>query len=695
MTVYRVMSELSSNKYLVAVSNVFIMALPLALISTFCELIAIFSEHYGYDSLTGTIRYVGESTGLMFPILINFYLVTYLSSVKRIPKGVSIASALTVYFVVSYQWGFLSQIMPLPNSFPLSLLTAYITCELISRLKKFRIFRGSDRDSVIDSSANMLLGAIVSIGALITFSQLIYFVVNSVSIPSSLLPSLDPTSFVDGLIYELLRGAFWSVGINGHNVLHMYKAELYDITMVNISAWHNFGVDLNIISTNFYDFFTGIGGSGNLLSLVICMLLFAKSEGYKVLAKASLILCLFNVNEPVLYGVPVIFNPIMIIPFLVAPAIGFVVAYGAMYWGIVPPLSEIQSWLMPPLLSGYVATGGAISGAILQAVIILIGVAIYYPFFKVMDKRNLGIGVSDVFSNRLFTSDEIEVKTRLTSFIPSLHQNLKAQKEIERLQAEGEFLLYFQPQVDVNTNKIISFETLIRYQNNDGKILPPTFLSAFNQLGLMPDLDYWVFDKALRAGERFAKVNENIRLSINISPDTVLSKNFVQTIKTHIEESSLSFSQIEIEITEELLVQNEADVAKVIDQLHELGIAVALDDFGTGYSSLAYLSRFDFDKVKIDRTLVLNLETQRGKDLFSLAVQLGKITNAEIVVEGVEHLKEVEFVQSVGVRYIQGFYYYRPMSQQDIFANDLLQDFVSNNDINNDLTIKKVTTTEV
>ncbi|WP_305462284.1 EAL domain-containing protein [Photobacterium leiognathi] len=261
-----------------------------------------------------------------------------------------------------------------------------------------------------------------------------------------------------------------------------------------------------------------------------------------------------------------------------------------------------------------------------------------------------------------------------------MHQNLKAQKEIERLQAEGEFLLYFQPQVDVKTNKVISFETLIRYQNNEGKILPPTFLAAFRQLGLMPDLDFWVFDKALRAGERFSQENKHVKLSINISPDTVLSKNFVSKIKAHIEESTLSFSQIEIEITEELLVQNEVDDARVIDQPHDLGIAVALDDFGTGYSSLAYLSRFDFDKVKIDRTLVLNLDTQRGRDLFSLAVQLGKISNAEIVVEGVEELKEVEFVSSVGVRYIQGYYYYRPMSQQDIFAQNLLKDFGSEQD---------------
>ncbi|PSV15834.1 diguanylate phosphodiesterase [Photobacterium kishitanii] len=674
MPMFKKMSYLSANKYLVAVSNVFLMALPLVLISTFCELVAVVCDYFNFNDLGQTVHYVGQTTGIMIPILVNFYLATYLSAVKRVPKGTVIATSLTVFFIVSYQWNLISPLIPLPNNFPISLLTAYVSCEIIAKLKNIRVFKIKSDDSFIDISMSMLAGSIATISMVLSISFLFRKIFEQAStlISWSLIPRLDPTSFFDGLIYEVLRGLLWSIGINGHNILHTYKTELYNVTMVNITEWHNFGADLNILSTNFYDFFTGIGGSGNMLSLALCMLFFAKSKGYKILAKAALLLCLFNVNEPILYGVPIIFNPVMIIPFLLVPAVSFVIAYGAIYIGIVPHLTEVHSWLMPPIISGYVATGGSIAGAILQLLLIVLGIVIYLPFFRLMDKRSLGIGVSDIFSNRLFTSDEIEVKTRLTSFIPSLHNNLTAQREIEKLQTEGEFILYFQPQVDIKNNKVSGCEVLIRFRNHQGQILPPTFIPAFNQLGLMPELDLWVLDKAIKAAERFIVVNPNFKLSINISPDTVLSKNFVNTLKNRIIDSSLSFCHIELEFTEELLILDEAKVTQVMSQLQHLGISVALDDFGTGYSSLAYLSRFEFNKVKIDRSLVLNLDSQRGKELFKIAVQLGKITQADIVVEGVEQQAELDFIASLGVRYIQGFYFYKPMAEDELFQRGLL-----------------------
>ncbi|WP_058119498.1 EAL domain-containing protein [Photobacterium kishitanii] len=674
MPMFKKMSYLSANKYLVAVSNVFLMALPLVLISTFCDLVALVCDHFNFNDFGQTVHYVGQTTGIMIPILVNFYLATYLSAVKRVPKGTVIATSLTVFFIVSYQWNLISPLIPLPNNFPISLLTAYISCEIIAKLKNTRVFKIKSDDSFIDISMSMLAGSIATISMVLSISFLFRKIFEQAStlISWSLIPRLDPTSFFDGLIYEVLRGLLWSIGINGHNILHTYKTELYNVTMLNITEWHNFGADLNILSTNFYDFFTGIGGSGNMLSLAICMLFFAKSKGYKVLAKAALLLCLFNVNEPILYGVPIIFNPVMIIPFLLVPAVSFVIAYGAIYIGIVPHLTEVHSWLMPPIISGYVATGGSIAGALLQLLLIVLGIVIYLPFFRLMDKRSLGIGVSDIFSNRLFTSDEIEVKTRLTSFIPSLHNNLTAQREIEKLQAEGEFILYFQPQVDIKNNKVSGCEVLIRFRNHQGLILPPTFIPAFNQLGLMPELDLWVLDKAIKAAERFIVVNPNLKLSINISPDTVLSKNFVETLKNRIIGSSLSFCHIELEFTEELLILDETKVTQVMSQLQHLGISVALDDFGTGYSSLAYLSRFEFNKVKIDRSLVLNLDSQRGKELFKIAVQLGKITQADIVVEGVEQQAELDFIASLGVRYIQGFYFYKPMAEDELFQRGLL-----------------------
>ncbi|MGF1758540.1 EAL domain-containing protein [Photobacterium sagamiensis] len=671
MVLSQLLSKLSGNKYLVAVCNVFIMALPISLIATFCNLIAIFAEKFGYDGVSTTFGYVGQMTAHMFPILLNVYLATYISGVKRIPKAASIASALAAFFIISQEWNLISSAIPLPNNFALALISAYVTCAIIIRIRKYHFFNAEQNNSIVDNSANIIIASALALGLVVSVSHLAYGLYETYFIQLDIIPQLNPISFTDGLVYELIRGLLWSVGINGHNVLHMYKTELFDVSVANMADWQNFGVSLNIISTNFYDFFTGMGGSGNTICLVLVMLFFAKSKGYRTLAKAVLILSIFNINEPVLYGVPIIFNPVMIIPFLLVPLISFLIAYSAIYFGLVPALSEIQSWIMPPVMSGYLATGGAASGAVLQFFIIIVGMMIYYPFFKFMDKRSLGLDLSSTFNNRFFTTDEIEAKTKLTSFIPSMQSNLDAQKEVEKLQSDGEFLLYYQPQVDVVTNKIVALEALLRYRTDEGKIKPPTFIRSFNQLGLMPDLDFWVFERAVKAAETYAG-NHHYCLSVNVSPDTVLTNGFVNSITRIIESSKLDFHQIEIEITEELLVQDEERTSKIIGKLQGLGISIALDDFGAGYSSLAYLSRFDFDKIKIDRSLVLNLDSDRGKELFGVVVQLGRITKAQIVVEGIETKAELDFVSQLGVRYVQGFYFYQPMPLEDVVTQGLI-----------------------
>ena len=661
------LSKLSTNPILVAVSNVFIMALPVSLIAAFFNLLAIFTSRIGYDSLSVTLGYVGEMTGHMFPLLLNIFLATYYSSVLRLPKAAPISCSLASFFIISQQWDFISAVIALPNNFAVALLTAYASCVIISKINKLRLFNIDKYISTVDSSIQMIVTCVLTLAILIFSSHLIFFTFTYFIQPEITFPVLDPTSFYDGLLYEFIRGLLWSVGVNGHNILHMYKTELYDISIANIADWKNFGTDLNVISTNFYDFFTGMGGSGNTISLVLCMLLFARGKGYRLLAKAALILTIFNINEPILFGVPVIFNPIMIIPFLSVPLVCFTLAYGAIAIGLIPPLSEVHSWLLPPIISGYVSSGGTVSVAIFQLFLILIGIAMYYPFFKVMDKRSQGVDVSSMFRTHVFKDNEVAVKSKLNSFIPSIQDNINAQREVEQLQNSGSFVLYYQPQVDINSAKVVAFEALIRHVDEEGRIKGPTFLKSFSQLGLLSDVDFWVLEQAISdASEMVGKANFTV--SVNVSSDTMLKKGFVQSLLQVIDTSSLDYHQVEIEVTEEMLIQDEVKTAEVIKEIKAMGVSVALDDFGTGYSSLAYLSRFDFDKIKIDRSLVKNLDSEKGQSLFDVVIQLGRITQAKIVVEGIETARELRFIEQKGVQFVQGFFFYPPMTKQQIAA---------------------------
>ncbi|AJR05526.1 diguanylate phosphodiesterase [Photobacterium gaetbulicola] len=647
------------------------MALPVSLMAALFNLLSIFTGRLGYDSISVTLGYVGEMTGHMFPLLLNIFLTTYYSSILRLPKAASISCALASFFIISQQWDLISPVIALPNNFLLSLLTAYASCIIISRIHKVRLFDFDRFITTVDSSIQMIVTCVLTLAILIIAAHSSAVVFKTFIQPEIVVPELDPSSLKDGLIYELVRGILWSLGINGHNILHVYKTELYDISIANMADWKNFGAEINIISTNFYDFFTGMGGSGNTISLVICMLIFAKSKGYLLLAKAALILTIFNINEPILFGIPIIFNPIMILPFLSVPLLSFLLAYGATAAGFIPPLTEVHSWLIPPVLSGYIASGGEISVAFFQIFLIVVGVVVYYPFFKIMDKRSLGVDVSSIFRTHFFKDDELPLKSKLNSFIPSIQDNMNAQREVEKLQSSGSFVLYYQPQLDIQRSEVVALEALLRHEDVNGRVTGPTFLKSFGQLGLLADVDLWVLEKAISDASEMV-YSPNFTVSVNMSADTMLKKGFVKSLKQVIDCSRLKYEQVEIEVTEEVLIQDEVRTAKVIQEIKAMGVSVALDDFGTGYSSLAYLSRFEFDKIKIDRSLVENLHSERGRSLFDVVVQLGHITQAKIVVEGVETVEELDFIHEKGVQYVQGFFFYRPMTKAQIIVEHIV-----------------------
>ncbi|CAE6930442.1 COG1455 Phosphotransferase system cellobiose-specific component IIC [Vibrio sp. B1REV9] len=322
--------------------------------------------------------------------------------------------------------------------------------------------------------------------------------------------------------------------------------------------------------------------------------------------------------------------------------------------------------MTPPLVSGYIATGNMWTGAALQLVIILVGVLIYYPFFKQMDKiNNTNVLFAKSISDDFFNYENVESGREIGDFFPEITCKFAAQKRISDLRKTGEFVLYYQPQVDTRSGVIRSVEVLIRHRSVSGEITPPTFLTDFAKLGLMSELDLWVVETALKEVAPMAQ-HSQFKVSINLSPETCLVPNFTKSVLSMINKSALSYSQVEFEITEDMLIQDEHRTYQVLCSLREAGIKIALDDFGSGYSSIGYLSKFDFDKVKIDRSLVLNLNNKNGRELFRLTTELIKITGAETVAEGIETDIELAFMVDQDINLIQGYYFYKPMPFYDV-----------------------------
>ncbi|MCR6515944.1 MAG: PTS sugar transporter subunit IIC [Clostridium sp.] len=182
---------------------------------------------------------------------------------------------------------------------------------------------------------------------------------------------------------------FWFFGINGGSVVGaVFNPILQTLSVENLEFFKTGIGEGNIICQQFQDLFATFGGAGSTLSLIIAMLFFCKSKRITELGKLSLVPGIFGINEPIIFGLPIVLNPMMLVPFIVVPTVNIVISYFAMDFGLVPICSGINiPWTTPVIISGLLATNWV--GALLQAGLLVLGVFIYMPFIKMMDKQYL------------------------------------------------------------------------------------------------------------------------------------------------------------------------------------------------------------------------------------------------------------------------------------------------------------------
>lgn len=265
-----------------------------------------------------------------------------------------------------------------------------------------------------------------------------------------------------------------------------------------------------------------------------------------------------------------------------------------------------------------------------------------------------------------------EGRNRVICYAEAIETMRKDRLNLESLLREtvrdDQFTLHYQPQFDTLSTRLTGFEALIRLNDRDGtSISPEKFVPVAEEMGLINKLGGWV----LRTACTYAALwPDDLTIAVNLSAIQFENGKLVDTVKDILQDTGLPPQRLELEITESLLID---DTANVISQLHELralGIKIALDDFGTGYSSLSYLWKFPFDRLKIDRSFVQQIEESNGKafDILHSIVSLSQALNLHITAEGVETLKQIDVLREMGASQVQGFLLGRPMPEVDVPA---------------------------
>jgi diguanylate cyclase (GGDEF)-like protein len=229
-----------------------------------------------------------------------------------------------------------------------------------------------------------------------------------------------------------------------------------------------------------------------------------------------------------------------------------------------------------------------------------------------------------------------------------------------------EFVVFYQPQMDLKSGDICGYEALIRWERpGEGIISPMDFIPVAEETGLIKQLGEWILRKACQDGANW--ISSGI-VAVNFSAEQFRFPGVDEMIRNVLEETGLDPQRLEIEITESLFLNHSSEIMATLRRIKALGVRIAMDDFGTGYSSLSYLTRFPFDKIKIDRSFVgqLSDDPQIGAIISSI-VGLGRSLSVDITAEGVETNDQVTLLQAAGCSIVQGFLFGAPQ-RADIAA---------------------------
>ena len=265
---------------------------------------------------------------------------------------------------------------------------------------------------------------------------------------------------------------------------------------------------------------------------------------------------------------------------------------------------------------------------------------------------------------------KLDGRNAIREFTPELETRVRRRIMIEEAVRDGlrneAFELHYQPLINRATRQCLGFEALLRLNTAEGgQISPAEFIPIAETTGLVQQIGQWVL--ATAAAEA-AKWPEHLYVSVNLSARQFDKENLVSIVSEVLSRTGLAPHRLELEVTESLLIENTESVGRQLSALRALGISIAMDDFGTGYSSLGYLWRYGFDKLKIDRSFVMGLDTDtaRSKEVIDTIVVLAHRLDMTVTVEGIETETQAEAISNLACDQMQGYLFGRPMPAENL-----------------------------
>ena len=558
------------------------------------------------------------------------------------------------------------------------IVSALLASMLFVRLRRIKLFRigvySADAYAFYNSSLSSIFPAMTTI-ALFALSAVLYKEFLS---PANLTGRWAGDMYAallgkgpilgSALLFVFLVHLMWCFGIHGNNVLEAVAQDLFvPALQVNQELVASGRLPTEIVSKTFLDTFVLMGGSGATLCLVAGILLFSKSRSERRLIKLSSLPLLLNVNELIIFGIPIVFNPVYFIPFIFLPVLLTATSFFAVSLGLVPHTVNHVEWTTPVFISGYIATG-SFRGVALQLFNLALGTLCYLPFIRLArsatDKK-ISNALDKAYS--MLEHDPLRFtmhgQTETADFLRFLALDLENDLQNDKLR------LHYQPQVD-HDGRTFGVEALLRWTHeNYGPIAPPLAVRLAESTGLIGKLGYWILDRACSDLARVRSAGRtDMVFSINVSPVQLEDEHFARTFMALVDKHAVDPVSIKIEITEESALANSARVIEQLKTLVQHGVRLAMDDFGMGHTSLKYMREYSFDTIKIDGSIVRGVTgDKKCADIIASIVSLGEAMSFSVVAEFVENEDQRKALQALGCLQYQGYLFGKPVPFEEIF----------------------------
>ena len=610
--------------------------------------------------------YVNSATFGVLSVFMTYSISRSYMKVKSDPdtvNGGAIFSSLVVFFILagaflddfgSVQLGVKSMVLAIVAGLGASSLYLHVD-RFFRRRRRYLFSPGADREF------NRMLSSFFPILVVVTFFGVLNTIILHVSHAESIhalyiramnalfSPGGEEPGFFKGFFFVLVSSVLWFFGVHGSDALEGVMTEYFEKGLEKGA----------ILSKPFFDVFVLMGGCGTTICLLIALLAFSRNRAQRRLGLTASVPMLFNINELMVFGLPIVINPIMLIPFLAVPLVCYSVSYLAVFTGLVPRITEEIYWTTPILLGGFKACG--IRGLLLQLFLVLVGVAVYFPFVRMLDReseRNSRLHFSAFME--FFRAHEQELQNKRVTDVDSAFSYVaKTLCADLRDGLSRSLTLYYQPQYDYE-GKCIGVEALLRWKHPVyGILYPPLVVKLVTESNLLAKFEESVLEKALSDRPAIlSRFGEDVKLSVNVTGTTISTPRFVAFCRKLNEKDPFAGKNICIEVTEQTALDLGKETRSYLNELREMGLHLAIDDFSMGQTSLHYLKDSIFDVIKIDGSLVRGLLTnQNCREIISSITGLSESLSLPVIAEFVETSEQREILHEIGCNCYQGYLY--------------------------------------